>query len=255
MANDNATPDAPTLVLLTGGTKGLGLGLAKNLLTSGYHVATCARSEECGENLDLLATHYSHRLSYWPLDVSDSDAVSAFVRSACKQHGVKRPYAVINNAGVARDGVLATLPSIEIRKMIDINLFGAIEMARAAVQLMLRHGGPGRIVNISSIIGSHGYNGLASYAATKAGLDGFTRSLAREVGRRGITVNSVAPGYLETEMSSSLQPERRQQIIRRTPIGRLGRVEDVVPMVHFLLSPEAGFITGQVLTIDGGINA
>lgn len=249
------TPIAHSLVLLTGGTKGLGLAFVEALLAAGYAVATCARSAERGEGLDALVARFGTRLTYSRLDVSDTDAVSDFVKQACADHGVKRPYAVVNNAGVARDGVLATLPSIEIRRMVDINLIGAMEMTRAAVQLMLRHGGTGRIINISSIIGSHGYNGLAPYAATKAGLDGFTRSLSREVGRRGITVNSVAPGYMETEMSSSLQPERRQQIIRRTPLGRLGRVEDVVPMVRFLLSPEAAFITGQVITIDGGINA
>lgn len=246
---------APHLVLLTGGTKGLGLAFTEALLETGYAVATCARSLQRGGDLDALASRYGQRLSYSQLDVADTDSINAFVKQACAVHGVKSPYALINNAGVARDGVLATLPSIEIRRMVDTNLIGAIEMTRAVVQTMLRHSEAGRIINISSIIGSHGYNGLSPYSATKAGLEGFTRSLAREIGRRGITVNAIAPGYMETEMSASLQPERRQQIIRRTPLGRLGQVQDVVPMVRFLLSGDAAFITGQVITIDGGINA
>lgn len=244
-----------SLVLLTGGSKGLGLAFAKMLLQCGYTVATCARSTQAGPGLEALAQQYGQHLTYDPLDVSETEAISDFVKKACAKHGVKSPYAVINNAGIACDGVLATLPSIEIRRMVDTNLVGAIEMTRAALQLMLRHGTPGRIINISSIIGSHGYNGLSPYSATKAGLDGFTRSLSREVGRRGITVNAIAPGYMETEMSASLQSEKRQQIIRRTPLGRLGQVQDIVPMLRFLLSQDAAFITGQIITIDGGINA
>lgn len=243
------------LVLVTGGTKGLGLAFVQALLESDYAVATCSRSEQAGEALDSLSLQFGDRLSYAQLDVADTFAIPDFVKKACTKHGLKRPYALINNAGIARDGVLATLPSIDIRRMVDTNLVGTIEMTRAVVQTMLRHGGAGRIINISSIIGSHGYNGLGPYSATKAGIDGFTRSLARELGRRSITVNSIAPGYMETDMSSSLQSERRQQIIRRTPLGRLGQVQDVVPMLKFLLSKDAAFLTGQVITIDGGINA
>ena len=243
------------LVLVTGGTKGLGLAFVQALLESDYAVATCSRSEHAGEALDALIMQFGDRLSYAKLNVADTFAIPSFVKQACAKHGLQRPYALINNAGVARDGVLATLPSIDIRRMVDTNLVGAIEMTRAVVQAMLRYGGPGRIINISSIIGSHGYNGLGPYSATKAGLDGFTRSLARELGRRSITVNAIAPGYMETDMSASLQPERRQQIIRRTPLGRLGKVQDVVPMLKFLLSTDAAFLTGQVITIDGGINA
>jgi len=117
--------------------------------------------------------------------------------------------------------------------------------------LLTRSGG-GRIVNISSIIGLRGYTGLAAYSASKAGLDGMTRALAREVGRRGITVNSVAPGYLDTEMSERLEQRQRQQIINRTPQGRLGTVGDVVPVIRFLLGAEAGFVTGQTIVVDGG---
>ena len=245
----------PSLVILTGGTKGLGLAFTEALLHTGYSVATCARSSEKGAALDALTNRFGSLLSYEQLDITDTDAVKLFVKQACFSHSVKRPYALINNAGIARDGVLATLPSIEIRSMVDTNLIGTIEMSRAVVQLMLRHGGNGRIINISSIIGGHGYNGLSPYSATKAGVDGFTRSLAREIGRSGITVNAIAPGYIETQMSASLQLSQRQQIVRRTPLGRLGRVQDIVPMVQFLLSNDSSFLTGQVITIDGGINA
>jgi 3-oxoacyl-[acyl-carrier protein] reductase len=126
-------------------------------------------------------------------------------------------------------------------------------MARSALRHLLRFNSGGRLINISSIIGLRGYTGLSAYSASKAGMDGFTRSLAREVGRRGITVNSVAPGYVETEMSSTLGPAQIAQIVRRTPLGRLATPEDVADAVLFLLSDQAGFITGQTLTIDGGI--
>ena len=119
--------------------------------------------------------------------------------------------------------------------------------------MLLRQGRPGRLINISSIVSSRGYTGLTAYAASKAGLDGITRTLAREVGRRGITVYSIAPGYLETELSATLGPHQRQQIINRTPLGRLGNVSGIAPVVRFLLSPEASFMTGQTVVVDGGI--
>jgi 3-oxoacyl-[acyl-carrier protein] reductase len=137
--------------------------------------------------------------------------------------------------------------------LLQTNLHGALYMAREALRVMYRQNNAGRIINISSIIGSRGYAGLAAYSASKAGLDGLTRALARENGRRNITVNSIAPGYLDTEMSSSLNDKKRAQIINRTPLKRLGNVDDITPSIRFLLSSDAAFITGQTITIDGGI--
>ena len=164
-------------------------------------------------------------------------------------------WGLVNNAGVAGDGVLATYPVVDIERIIQTNLTGALHMARLMARHILRRPGGGRIVNISSIIGSRGYSGLAAYSASKAGMDGMTRALAREMGRRGVTVNSVAPGYLDTEMSSTLGDDQRRQVVNRTPLGRLGTIGDVCPVVRFLLGDDARFVTGQTLVIDGGITA
>lgn len=237
-------------VIVTGGSRGLGLGLIEALLADGHRVSTCSRTDS--DALAALRVTHADRLFWQAAEVGDPAAMTGFVEAAVAWSGGAL-YGLINNAGIAREGVLATFPSVDTAAVIQTNLTGAIEMARLALRAMLRHPGPGRIINISSIIGQRGYTGLAVYSASKAGMDGLTRALAREVGRRGVTVNSIAPGYLETEMSSGLEAGQREQIIRRTPLGRLGRIDDVVPLARFLLSDAAAFITGQTLTVDGGI--
>jgi 3-oxoacyl-[acyl-carrier protein] reductase len=184
-------------------------------------------------------------------DVSNVESLSLFLRSADQKFGAI--YGLINCAGIAVDGVLATMQVEQIDGVLSINLAGALHLSRLVIRRMLLHKKGGTIINISSIIGLRGYSGLSAYAATKAGMDAITRSLARELGGRKIRVNSVAPGYLETEMTYSFADSQRQQIIRRTPLGRLGVPQDVVGPVLFLLSDEAAFITGQVLVVDGGI--
>lgn len=236
-------------VIVTGGSRGLGLALAEGLLADGYRVSACARSRT--EAVDRLAEAHPGRLFWQEATVGDADSVNRFIDAAAAWAGGL--YGVVNNAGIAREGILATFPQVETDALIQTNLNGAIQVARASLRHLLRRPGPGRIVNISSIIGLRGYTGLAAYAATKAGLDGVTRALAREVGRRGITVNSVAPGYLTTEMSTTLDAGQRDQIVRRTPLGRLGDAEDVLPVVRFLLGDGARFVTGQTLVVDGGI--
>lgn len=238
-------------VIVTGGSRGLGLCLVQGLLEAGYHVSTCSR--QTSEQIEMLQTDpkWKDRLFWRRCTVGEAMEVDRFVQDAAEWAGGL--YGLINNAGIAREGILATFPYAAIDQIVQVNLVGAMQTARAALRIMLRAEGPGRIVNISSIIGQRGYTGLAAYSATKAGLDGLTRSLAREVGRRGITVNSVAPGYLDTEMSATLEARQRDQIIRRTPIGRLGTAGDVWPIVRFLLAEDAAFITGQTITVDGGL--
>jgi len=236
-------------VIVTGGSRGLGLSLTRALLDQGYAVATCSRS--LGDALpDLLAAH-PDRLFWQQAAIGDPESTQAFTQAALERFGC--PWALINNAGIAREGILATLPLVEVEQLLQTNLSGAIQMARGVLRHMLSRPGGGRIINISSIIGQRGYTGLSAYAATKAGLDGLTRALAREVGRRRITVNSVAPGYLDTEMSGTLSAGQRDQIIRRTPLGRLGTADDVIPTILFLLGDGGAFITGQTITVDGGI--
>lgn len=240
-------------VLITGGSRGLGLAIIRRLLGEGYAVATCSRKPSV-ELESLLREHAGESFLWVEAAIGDEASEANFFAQTLAWAGGRQLYGVINNAAVARDGVLATLPNIDIDRIIEINLLGSLRMCRLALRHMLGKALNGRIINISSIIGSRGYAGLAAYSASKAGLDGMTRALAREVGRRQITVNSVAPGYLETEMSAGLELRQRGQIVNRTPLGRLGSVDDITPLVSFLLSDGARFITGQTLVVDGGIS-
>jgi 3-oxoacyl-[acyl-carrier protein] reductase len=248
--------------LVSGGSRGLGLAIVERFLERGDEVATFSRSGS--EPLDRLGERHGHRLVAERLDASDADAVRGFVARVGERFG--RIDHCVANAAIAQEGVLATMTDAEIDAMLAVNLKGSIVFVREAVRQMLlapvevrgvsREDAPPAsfpsIVVLSSIVAARGSPGLSVYAATKAGLEGFARSLARDLGSRGIRVNAVAPGFLETELSASLSEEDRGRIVRRTPLGRLGQVADIVGAVEFLASPRAGFITGQVITIDGG---
>jgi 3-oxoacyl-[acyl-carrier protein] reductase len=236
------------LVLISGGSRGLGLAITKHLLKDGYQVATFSRS--VAGDFERLREEYRDRLFYFPGDLADSAAMEGLVKSVEKDVG---PIDVlINNAGIAVDGVLATMPPEQIERLIAVNLTGTMLLTRLVVRRMIVRC-RGNVLTISSIIGLRGYAGLAAYSATKAGLDGMTRALARELGPRKIRVNAIAPGYLATEMTDKLDDKQRSQIIRRTPLNRLGLPEDVVGVVSFLLSPASAFMTGQTIVVDGGI--
>ncbi|WP_082844398.1 SDR family NAD(P)-dependent oxidoreductase [Nocardia salmonicida] len=241
------------VVVITGGSRGLGAGLVKSFLDSGDKVATCSRSATPFID-DLIADDsVSARFHYSSVDVSDRLSAQSFVRGVCDLWGGVD--VLVNNAGIARDGVIGLASPDDVDTVVDLNVKGTIHMTKATVRRMLSVGRGGRIVNVSSIVGVTGYQGLAIYSASKAALDGMTRSLARELGPRGITVNSIAPGYLTTEMSHGLTATQLEQIRRRTPMGRLGSPDDIADATQFLASSAASFINGHVLVVDGGLTA
>lgn len=241
---------SPRTVLVTGGSRGLGAGIVQSFLDSGDRVATCSRSETAAVREWRSDPRYADRFRFTPIDIADREQADGLVHDVVETWGSVD--VLVNNAGVARDGVIALFSDDDTDTVIDLNLKATIHLTRLVVRTMLAHGG-GRIVNISSIVGQSGYRGLSVYGATKSALDGFTRSLARELGSRRITVNSVAPGYLRTEMSHGLDEQQLQQIVRRTPAGRLGEPDDVARAVQFVTDERNDWITGQTLVVDGGL--
>ncbi len=242
-------PQTKKVALVSGGSRGLGAKLVSGFLDRRFRVATLSRTKTAFIT-DMLRARKS-RYFYWSaVDGRDHDALRGFVKEVGEQLG--RIDVLVNNAGIATEGILPTMRANDIIEAVQVNLTAALVLAQACSRLMLRQG-YGCIVNISSVHAIRGHSGVAVYSATKAALDGLTRSLARELGPRQIRVNSVAPGYFDSEMTSDMTAEQRQRIARRTPLGRLARMDEVANAVHFLTSEQASFITGQTLVVDGGI--
>ena len=241
----------PELVLVTGGTRGLGLALCRDLRQAGYRVIATGRKRtpDLDALIDAPPSPAGGTVVFETLDLSRLDDLHTRITTLVRTHGAL--YGLVNNAAIAHDGVLATMHEREIQELIQVNVTGTIMLTKYAIRPMLAQGA-GRVVNISSIIASTGFNGLSVYAATKAALLGFTRSLARELGKARITVNAVLPGYMQTDMSAGLDGEKLQAITRRSPLGTLVGVEDVARATRFFLSPEARLITGTTLTVDAG---
>jgi 3-oxoacyl-[acyl-carrier protein] reductase len=247
-------PEAMRSVLVTGGSRGLGLAIAQKLAATGYQVIAVARrkSREVAAAIAEAERGSAGALHFVPFDLGKTDDLAGLVRSLRKEFGPL--FGLVNNAALGFDGALALMHNAKIEELIRVNTLSPIVLTKYVVRAMMADG-DGRIVNVASIIGSTGYSGLSAYAATKASMLGFTRSLAREVGRLGITVNAVAPGFLATDMTHALAADQRQRIARRSALHRLADVEDVANAVEYLLSPKARNISGTVLTVDAGATA
>lgn len=236
-------------ILITGGTKGLGLAITKKLAKDNYTIIATGRTLSSG--LEELIQSHRESVHFAKLDFL-TDNLHDFVREITDTYG--HIFGLINNAAIGLDGVLATMHESQISDLIEVNIKAPIILTKYISRSMLVKG-EGKIINVASIIAETGFNGLSVYAASKAALIGFTKSLARELGKRNITVNAVAPGYMQTDMTSGIHDEKLQTIKRRSPMKKLATPEDVANGISFLLSPAANSITGITLTIDCGSTA
>jgi len=238
------------IIIVTGASKGLGLAITHSLLSANYFVVAIARTKS--HELEGLMQQWPDLIAFEPFDLTRLDDIHALCTQIGKSYG--RIYGLINNAAVGRDGVLATMHESQIGEMLTLNIQAPILLSKYLLRPMLINQ-TGRIINISSIIAATGYSGLSVYGASKAAISGFTKSLCREVGKANITVNTIAPGFMETQMTETLNESKLEKIKRRSPLNKLASVEDVAQAVIYLLSDSASSITGATLTIDAGSTA
>jgi 3-oxoacyl-[acyl-carrier protein] reductase len=237
-------------VVVTGATRGLGLAIAQRAARSGFRVIAIARSESPALR-DAMA-EFPGLLHFHPCDLLDPASLPGLARAVRTDFGPV--YGLVNNAGIGTAAILSTMPDDAIERVIRMNVTSPLTLTKYLVRPMMT-ARAGRVVNVSSIVSTTGYSGLAAYGASKAALIGFTRSLARELGSLGITVNAVAPGFVDTEMTHDLDDKQRAQISRRSALRRLAGAEDVAAAVDFLLGDSASNITGTVMTVDAGSTA
>lgn len=239
------------IALVTGASRGIGAAIADRLAANGACVIGTATSQTGAEAIDgRLAAGGSATGHGRVLDVTDSVAVNELMKEVTETLGA--PSIVVNNAGITRDTLLMRMKDEDWQAVIDANLSGVFRVCKAALKGMMK-ARAGRIVNIGSVVGLTGNPGQVNYSAAKAGLLGMTRSLAREVGSRSITVNAIAPGFIETDMTRDLDDKTTSAMLGQIPLGRLGAVEDIAAAVAFLVSPSAGYITGETLNVNGGL--
>lgn len=237
-------------IIVTGSTKGLGLEISRQLASSGYNVIGVSRTST--DEFNHLKKTYPNNVSFYEFDFTNTQDIASLVKDITKDNG--RIFGLINNAALGHDGVLATMHETDIGRVIKVNIEAPILMTKYVSRSMLLNK-KGRIINVGSIIGSTGFNGLSVYGASKSALGGFTKSLARELGKAQVTVNTLAPGYMETAMTEGLQGEKLEKIKRRSCLGRLANTADAASMALFLISDSASNITGATFTVDAGSTA
>tara|TARA_B100000470_G_scaffold47523_1_gene34985 strand:- start:1562 stop:2311 length:750 start_codon:yes stop_codon:yes gene_type:complete len=237
------------IAIVTGASQGIGKIIAFELAKSGAHVACISRNKKAIESIVDEITINGGQASSFPCDISDSDTLSEIITEIIKENS--RIDILVNNAGITKDSLLMRMSIEQWDDVINTNLKGAFHCTKAVVRYMMKNKF-GRIINITSIVGLTGNAGQANYAASKAGLIGMTKSIAKEVASRGITANCIAPGWIETSMTDKLSGEVKNQFLSHIPVGRIGSPDDIANAVIFLASDEAGYITGQTITVDGG---
>ena len=238
------------LVLVTGASRGIGRAIALTLGSAGATVIGTATSDEGAANISKIFNENNILGKGMKLNVTDNDQISALLKSITEDYGSVD--ILINNAGITRDNILVRMKEDEWNDIINTNLTSVFKMSKSVLRGMIKKRS-GRIISITSVVGSMGNAGQSNYAAAKAGIMGFTKSLAREVGVRGITVNAIAPGFIETDMTNSLSEEQKSVLLSQIPMGRLGKTNEVAKAVLFLASDDSSYLTAQTLHINGGM--
>lgn len=240
-----------SVALITGASRGIGRVIAETMAKAGYDIAICySGNESAAQETISLCKKYGVQAIYVKADVSNADDVANMFSEVKSLLGPVN--VLVNNAGITKDGLLLRMTEEDFEKVVDINLKGAFLCTKAAIKDMLK-AKKGSIINITSIVGVTGNAGQANYSASKAGLIGFTKSVAKEYGSKGITVNAVAPGFIQTAMTDSLPEEVKSAYLKQIPLGRFGTPEDVASVVEFLASEKAAYVTGQVIEVTGGM--
>ena len=235
------------IALVTGASRGIGKAIAEKLTEDGFFVVGTATSDE---GADSISTYLGDNGKGLKLDVADSDSITAVIRTLNDEFGI--PTVLVNNAGITRDNLLMRMKDDEWDDIISTNLTSVFRMSKAVLRGMMKVKS-GRIINISSVVGFTGNAGQANYAAAKAGMIGFAKSMAKEVGSRNITINTVAPGFIDTDMTRELSDEIKDTLLSSIPLNRLGKGKEIAHAVAFLASAGAGYITGETIHVNGGM--